>query len=273
MRERVIGRRRLQKNQQLLEITKEAKSFVNWSVKLELGLECGESVVTSLFESKIYELSKRVEKWKWRPTLQRDLAKFFLSCSETVAWMFLSLCFPVIQQCSRALLEIQRWENCWKHWELKVKEQSTTEKVKDFCQWSRPEESLLQCSESISTQILQWNKISMMATYVARTAWVWICICFAFILAKGDLYLYLYLFCICISIWTCRGWWWGDPAARWRALLQSAPVQLQLTLPNFALNPTKPQDRREKRKSEDLSESFCLLSKTNVWVAMLTKLK
>merc|ERR1712050_215681 len=38
--------------------------------------------------------------------LQRDLAKFFLSCSETVAWMFLSLCFPVIQQCSRALWHV-----------------------------------------------------------------------------------------------------------------------------------------------------------------------
>lgn len=37
-------------------------------------------------------------------TLQRDLAKFFFSCSETVAWMFRSLCLPVIQQCSRALL-------------------------------------------------------------------------------------------------------------------------------------------------------------------------
>ena len=118
MRERVIGRRRLQKNQQLLEITKEAKSFGNWSVKLELGLECGESVVTSLFESKIYELSKRVKKWKCWPTLQRDLAKFFLSCSETVACMFLSLCFPVIQQCSRALLEMKRWWK-WKHCELK----------------------------------------------------------------------------------------------------------------------------------------------------------
>ena len=38
-------------------------------------------------------------------TLQRDLAKFFFSCSETVAWMFRSLCLPVIQQCSRALLQ------------------------------------------------------------------------------------------------------------------------------------------------------------------------
>merc|ERR1719278_1179594 len=38
--------------------------------------------------------------------LQRDLAKFFLSCSETVACMFLSLCFPVIQQCSRALWQV-----------------------------------------------------------------------------------------------------------------------------------------------------------------------
>ena len=41
----------------------------------------------------------------WRLTLQRDLAKFFLSCSETVAWMFLSDCLPVIQQCSRAVLK------------------------------------------------------------------------------------------------------------------------------------------------------------------------
>ena len=39
-----------------------------------------------------------------RLTLHLDLAKFFLSCSETVAWMFRSLCFPVIQQCSRAFL-------------------------------------------------------------------------------------------------------------------------------------------------------------------------
>ena len=43
-----------------------------------------------------------------RLTLHLDLAKFFLSCSETVAWMFLSLCFPVIQQCSRAFL-VEYW--------------------------------------------------------------------------------------------------------------------------------------------------------------------
>merc|ERR1719266_2397002 len=34
--------------------------------------------------------------------LHRDLAKFFFSCSETVAWMFLSDCLPVIHLCSRA---------------------------------------------------------------------------------------------------------------------------------------------------------------------------
>ena len=35
-------------------------------------------------------------------TFHLDLAKFFLSCSETVAWMFFSDCLPVIQQWSRA---------------------------------------------------------------------------------------------------------------------------------------------------------------------------
>ena len=46
-------------------------------------------------------------------TFHLDFAKFFLSCSDTVAWIFFSLCTPVIQQWSRAALKqgttVRKW--------------------------------------------------------------------------------------------------------------------------------------------------------------------
>ena len=69
-------------------------------------------VVTEAEQEKFLKFALRLSarsNWLMFLTFHLDLAKFFFSCSETVAWMFRSDWAPVIQQCSRAASQVSRW--------------------------------------------------------------------------------------------------------------------------------------------------------------------
>ena len=174
-------------------------------------------------------------------TLQRDLAKFFFSCSETVAWMFRSLCLPVIQQCSRALLQ-------------KKKKNINNQHICICC---------CSCIFFCSMALLRRKKHSQ-PTFAFVVFGSRICFLLKGIPTKqrtltSNICICVFYLCICILLkgipmregnisieqnpaafvcfylgffLVCNWLWWGEPELCKRAILQSAIVQLQL---NFCI--------------------------------------